>query len=131
MNAGSRQAHQSRDGGAAKATAPPFAPLFTSRDDTSIETDRTRGRIQAGNKVPSAASRRFDRREALRCTGDVIGPARGLRVGVRTAAPANSSAIARVSVTLRIRSLLRFVGMCPACSAERRHFTELAVLVHG
>jgi hypothetical protein len=52
MNAGSRQTHQSRDGGAAKATAPPFAPLFTSRDDTSIETDRTRGRIQAGNKVP-------------------------------------------------------------------------------
>ena len=26
---------------------------------------------------------------------------------------------------------LRFVGMCPACRAERRHFTELAVLVHG
>jgi hypothetical protein len=32
--------------------APPFAPLFTSRDDTSIETDRRCGRIQAGNKVP-------------------------------------------------------------------------------
>src|SRR5215468_4276078 len=29
----------------------------------------------------SAASRRFDRREVLRSTGDVIGPARGLRVG--------------------------------------------------
>src|SRR6516164_6239605 len=33
---------------------------------------------------------------------------------VRTADPANSNAIARVSVTLRIRSLLRVVGMCPA-----------------
>jgi hypothetical protein len=52
MNAGSRQTYQSRNGGAAKATAPPLAPLFTSRDDTSNETDRTRGRIQAGNKVP-------------------------------------------------------------------------------
>ena len=51
-DAGSRQTHQSRDGEAAKATAPPFASPFTSRDGTSIETDRTCGRIQAGNKVP-------------------------------------------------------------------------------
>jgi hypothetical protein len=29
--------------GAAKGAAPPVASLFTSRDDTSTETDRTRG----------------------------------------------------------------------------------------
>src|SRR5580704_17442884 len=32
-------------------------------------------------RSPAAASRRFDRREVLRSTGDVIGPARSLRVG--------------------------------------------------
>src|SRR5262245_62996081 len=54
---------------------------ITSRDDTSIETDRTREQIPADSKAPSPARRRFDRREILRSTGDVIGPARGLRVG--------------------------------------------------
>jgi len=43
----------------------------------------TAGANKSGPAIrsPSAASRRFDRREVLRSTGDIIGPARGLRVG--------------------------------------------------
>jgi hypothetical protein len=50
---------------------------------------------------------------------------------VETADPANSNAIARVSVTLRISFLLGLSGCAPLGSAEAADFTELALLVHG
>src|SRR5262249_31576190 len=50
---------------------------------------------------------------------------------VSAADPANSNAIARVSVTLRISFLLKVCRMCPPLQCRDAHFTELVLLVHA
>src|SRR5262249_24066492 len=87
------------------------------------------GQIQADNKVPIPGTPPVHGREILRSTGDVIGPARASAVSA--ADPANSNAIARLSVTLRFSFLLRFPGCAPLGSAETAHFTELVLLGHA
>src|SRR5262249_59767228 len=54
---------------------------ITSRDDTSIETDRTREQIPADSKAPIPGTPPVRSAEILCSTDDVIGSARGLRVG--------------------------------------------------
>src|SRR6516164_10702752 len=77
--------------------------------------------------------------EAAKCGGVkfcaapamLLAPREVCASAVSAADPANSNAIARVSVTSRISFLLRFAGCAPLGSAETGHFTELVLLVHA
>src|SRR5262249_55877811 len=96
---------------------------ITSRDDTSIGTDRTRGQIQADNTVPhprhaaGSIGVKFCAAPAM-----LLAPREVCASAVSAADPANSNAIARVSETLRISLLLRFSGMCPTWQCRDRPF---------
>src|SRR6516164_11118301 len=82
-------------------------------------------------RSPSAARRRFDRREVLRSTGDVIGSARGLRVGGEDRRSCEQQCDRKGERDFAHQFLLRFAGCAPLGSAETAHFTELVLLVHA
>src|SRR5262249_61308431 len=60
---------------------PRITTSLTNRHDTTKKPPRPPKQIRANNTPPTPAPRRFDRREILCSTDDVIGSARGLRVG--------------------------------------------------
>src|SRR6266446_3921276 len=72
---------QSRDDEAAKCGGLAFACPLTAGTTTASKPTARANKPRPTVRPPSPARRRFDRREILRSTGDVIGPARGLRVG--------------------------------------------------
>src|SRR6266516_6851995 len=123
---------QSRDDEAAKCGGPAFAcPLPAGTTPASVPTARAdKSRPTIGS--PSPARRRFDRREILRSTGDVIGPAQGLRVGGQDRRSCEQQRDRKGERDFAHQfSPLGLSGCAPLGSAEAADFTELAVLVHG
>ena len=80
-------------------------------------------------RSPSATCDRLDRRKILRRSGDIVGPARGLRVGCQAADAANKTAIATESVTLRI-DVSFYCRDVPLVCPKPVDLTRSAVLVH-
>src|SRR5262245_1327079 len=112
---------QSRDGEAAPAASPFACPLpagTTPASEPTAHADKPRPTIRS----PSPARRRFDRREILRITGDVIGPARGLRVGGKRRRSCEQQRDRKGERDLRISFLLEVVRDVPHLAVPRRPF---------
>src|SRR5215813_3093939 len=86
----------------------------TPATEPTAHADKARPTIGS----PSPASRRFDRREVLRSTGDVIGPARGLRVGSQDRRSCEQQRDRKGERDFAHQFSPWFVGMCPLGSAE-------------
>src|SRR5262245_19684380 len=81
----------------------------TPATEPTAHADKARPTIGS----PSPASRRFDRREVLRSTGDVIGPARGLRVGGQDRRSCEQRRDRKGERDFAHQFSPWFVGMCP------------------
>jgi len=80
-------------------------------------------------RSPSATCGRLDRRKILRRSGDIVGPARGLRVGCQGRGCREQNAIATESVTLRI-DVSFYCRDVPLVCPKPVDLTRSAVLVH-
>src|SRR5215510_10224913 len=120
----------SRDDEAAGAASPFACPLpagTTPASEPAAHADKSRPTIRS----PSPARRRFDRGEILRSTADVIGPARGLRVGGKRRRSCEQQRDRKDERDFAHQFSPRFAGCAPLGSAETAHFTELVLLVHA
>src|SRR5262249_9426304 len=73
-------------------------------------------------RSPSAARRRFDRREVLRSTGDVLGPARGLRVGGEDRRSCEQQCDRKGERDFAHQVSPEVCGMCPTWQCRDRPF---------
>src|SRR5215471_16475653 len=110
---------QSREGEAAKCGGLAFAcPLPAGTTPASKPTAHA-NKSRPTVRPPSPARRRFDRREILCSTDDVIGSARGLRVGGKRRRSCEQQRDRKGGVTLRISFLLEFCRDVPHLAVPR------------
>src|SRR5438874_4352606 len=76
------------------------------------------GESRPAIRSPSPARRRFDGGKILRSAADVVGSARGLRVGGECRRPCERQREREGEHGFAHRFLLEFAAMCPACSAR-------------
>src|SRR5262245_23133722 len=90
----------------------------TPATEPTAHADKARPTIGS----PSPASRRFDRREVLRSTGDAISPARGLRVGSQDRRSCEQQRDRKGERDFAHQLSPWFVGMCPTWQCRDRPF---------
>src|SRR5215475_5367621 len=114
---------QSREGEAAKCGGLAFAcPLPAGTTPASKPTAHA-NKSRPTVRPPSPARRRFDRREILCSTDDVIGSARGLRVGGKRRRSCEQQRDRKGERDFAHQFFsLSFVGMCPTWQCRGRPF---------
>src|SRR5262245_55885269 len=122
---------QSCNGEAAKGGGPAFAWFLpagtTPASNPTADANKSRPTIRS----PSPARRWFDRGEVLRSTGDVIGPARGLRVGGKRRRSCEQQRDRKGERDFAHQFSPQVCRMCPTWQCRDAHFTELVLLVHA
>src|SRR4029453_11088388 len=91
---------------------------ITNRGGTSSAAAADAGESRPAIRSPSPARRRFDGGKILRSAADVVGSARGLRVGGECRRPCERQREREGERGFAHRFLLEFSAVCPACSAR-------------
>src|SRR5215831_17992577 len=100
------------------AAAAPFLDCLPAATTPAAETATDARESGPAIRSPSATRGGLNLRKILRRGGDVVGPARGLRVGRQGRGRREQTAIARQSAALRIDFLL-LVSRCPPMRPKR------------